>query len=134
MTKLFAITTSLLMLLQGLNIHVNDLLELDYLMEHYEFHAEAYGDNFIVFLSKHYGELQAEHSEKHQEEQKQQGNQELPFQHHAQSHPLVVIVPDLLIDSAIRTEITNRQKANFFYCALYDSRYGDGPFQPPKQA
>ena len=69
MNKIVTIGISLLILLQGANVHFKDLVELGELMEHYQFHNEEYGDNFIVFFSKHYRELKASHSDKHQEEQ-----------------------------------------------------------------
>lgn len=134
MTRLIAIAISFLMLFQSLNIHVKDLLELDTLMEHYEFHAEEYGDNFVVFLSKHYGELKAEHSERHQQEQEQQGNEELPFQHNCHSLSLIVIFPNGAFDYSTRPETVRSATDNFYYTATYTSLWVDGPFQPPKQA
>ena len=68
MTKIGSIAISLLILFQSFNIHLDDVIELDELIEHAQFHSAEYGDNFFVFISKHYGELKAEHNQQHQEE------------------------------------------------------------------
>ncbi len=127
MNKIVTIGISLLILLQSVNIHFKDLVELGQLFEHYQFHNEEYGDNFMVFVSKHYGELKASHSEKHQNE-----HEKLPFQHQTQcAQPLVfVLEPDNFIDS--RSEVPVATKGNFHYQMSYSLVWGDGPFQPPK--
>ncbi|WP_318343356.1 hypothetical protein [Flagellimonas baculiformis] len=132
MKKIFTIGTALLIFLQSVNIHFNDLVEMDKLFEHYQFHSDEYGDNFIVFLSKHYGKLKASHSEKHQEEQ--QEHEQLPFQHQSQCSQLMAFVvepePFFQSNSEIPLDITS----NFHYQISYSPIWGDGPFQPPKQA
>jgi len=132
MNKLVIIGISLLILLQGANIHFKDLVELGQLMEHYQFHNEEYGDNFVVFVSKHYGELKADHSEKHQEEQ--QEHEKLPFQHQSQCAQSLVFVlgSNNLIYS--HSEIPVATKRNFHYQMSYSHIWGDDPFQPPKHA
>lgn len=132
MTKLISITTSLLILFQSFNIHINDLVELDELFEHAQFHAEEYGDNFLVFLSKHYGELKAEHNEKHQEEQKE--HEELPFQHHCHSLSLSAFVINDLAPYTSHVEIASLDTGNFHYADSYSPLLGDGLFQPPRYA
>lgn len=132
MNKIATIGISLLILLQSVNIHFKDLLELGQLIEHYQFHSEEYGDNFMVFVSKHYGELKASHSEKHQEEQKE--HEKLPFQHQTQcAQPLVFVLgTDNFINS--KSDIPIVSKGNFHYNMSYSLVWGDGPFQPPKNA
>ncbi len=132
MNKIVIIGISLLILLQGASIHLTDLVELGRLVEHYQFHSEEYGDDFMVFVSKHYGELKVAHSEKHQEEQKE--HEKLPFQHQSQcAQPLVFVLnADNFINS--RTEIPIVSKGNFHYQMSYSLVWGDGPFQPPKYA
>jgi len=132
MNKIIAIGISLLILLQGANVHFKDLVELGELMEHYQFHTKEYGDNFVVFVSKHYGELKISHSEKHQEEQEE--HEKLPFQHQTQcAQPLVFVLGN---DNPIysRSEIPMASKGNFHYQMSYSHIWGDNPFQPPKQA
>ena len=132
MNKIIAIGISLLILLQGANVHFKDLVELGELMEHYQFHTKEYGDNFVVFVSKHYGELKISHSEKHQEEQEE--HEKLPFQHQTQcAQPLVFVLGN---DNPIysRSEIPMASKGNFHYQMSYSHIWGDNPFQPPKHA
>jgi hypothetical protein len=133
MNKIVIIGISLLVLLQSANIHLKDLVELGELVEHYQFHSEEYGDDFMVFVSKHYGELKASHSQKHQEEQ--QEHEKLPFQHHQTScaQPLVFILSqDSFINSS--PELLLIDKGNFHYQISYSHIWGDNLFQPPKHA
>ncbi|MCK0161020.1 hypothetical protein [Allomuricauda sp. F6463D] len=133
MNKIAIIGLSLLILLQGTNIHLKDLVELGQLIEHYQFHNEEYGDNFMVFVSKHYGELKASHNEKHQEEQKD--HEKLPFQHQqapcAQQLVFVLGTDSFMYSSAI---IPRPSKGNFHYQMSYSLVWGDNPFQPPRNA
>lgn len=133
MNKIVTIGISLLILLQSVNIHFKDLVELGQLVEHYQFHNKEYGDSFMVFVSKHYGELKTSHNQKHQEEQ--QEHEKLPFQHQTQcaAQSLVfVLEPSNFIDS--RSEVPVATKGNFHYQMSYSLVWGDGPFQPPKHA
>ncbi|MAU14906.1 MAG: hypothetical protein CMH46_05125 [Muricauda sp.] len=133
MNKLVIIGLSLLILLHGADVHFKDLVELEQLIEHYQFHNKEYGDNFLVFISKHYGELKASHSEKHQEEQKD--HEKLPFQHQQTpcAQPLVFV---LGTDSFIYSnpEVPMASTGNFHYQISYSLIWGDHPFQPPKNA
>ncbi|MEY8781305.1 hypothetical protein AB9K32_12820 [Allomuricauda sp. XS_ASV26] len=130
MNKLISIGVSLLILLQGANIHLKDLVELGDLVEHYQFHNKEYGDSFMVFVSKHYGELKASHSEKHKEEQKD--HEKLPFQHqsHCSIQHVFVVDSDNYITSD--SEIPLVAKGNFHYQISYFLVWEDGPFQPPR--
>ncbi|MEQ5790840.1 hypothetical protein J4E06_07240 [Muricauda sp. NFXS6] len=133
MNKIVIIGISLLLLLQSSNVHFKDLVELGQLVEHYQFHNKEYGDNFMVFVSKHYGELKASHSEKHQEEKKE--HEKLPFQHHQApcAQPLVFVLgQENFINSY--SEIPLASKGNFHYQMSYSLIWGDDPFQPPKNA
>ena len=57
--------------MQSIGIHLSDLVQLDEFIEHAQFHSKEYGDNVFVFISKHYGELKAEHDAQHKEEQEE---------------------------------------------------------------
>ncbi|NNK27046.1 MAG: hypothetical protein HKP06_02285 [Flavobacteriaceae bacterium] len=131
MSKLSAILLSSLILIQSINLSFDDALQLDELIEHAQFHKQEYGDNFIVFLSKHYGELKAEHSEKHQEEQKD--HEQLPFQ--CQSH--ITLTAFVIQDSVFESdtlESAEAPEANFYYQSSFSSLHKKGILQPPKQA
>jgi hypothetical protein len=132
MTKLFSIATALLILFQSFNVHFDDITELDELIEHAQFHAEQYGDNFFVFVSKHYGELKAEHNQQHQEEKEQ--HEQLPFQNQTQSASLYAFVLNTPVETTSMPEIGVYGSANYFYQASYHSLTQERPFQPPRQA
>jgi hypothetical protein len=105
---------------------------MDELIEHARFHAEEHGDDFFVFLSKHYGELKSEHSKKHQEEQKE--HEELPFQHQIHTAALSAFVIGESILSTVNPDFKVQNKSNFFYQDSSSSYIQEGPFQPPQQA
>ncbi len=129
MAKLVSIALSLLLLLQSFQIHIDDVVEFDELIEHAQFHAKEYGDNFFVFISKHYGDMKAQHSEQHQEEHEQ-----LPFQHQTQITSLSVFV---LNRAAIYTTsfipVTSKV-SNFFHQDSYHFLAQERLFQPPRLA
>lgn len=131
MTKLVSILTSVLILFQGFNIHFDDLMELDELIEHAQFHSETYGDNFLVFLSKHYGELKAEHAQKNQEER--QEHEELPFQHQCQTASISVFVLNDPLSYPEPKEPVVNNSVNFVYQVSSSTFQKEGPFQPPRQ-
>jgi hypothetical protein len=131
MSKAFAILLSSLILFQSLRLGSDDIMQLDELIEHAQFHKQEHGDSFIVFLSKHYGELKAEHSEKHQEEQKD--HEELPFQ--CQNQLLTItafVLQDSIMDSD-STEATDSSESNFHYASSFSTLHKKGLLQPPKQ-
>lgn len=132
MLKIASIAISFLILFQGFNIHMNDIVELDELIEHAQFHSQEYGDNFFVFISKHYGELKAEHNQKHQEEK--QEHEELPFQHQCQNASLSAFVINDIPDYPIVNEMSLRGAANHRYRASNSLFEKEGPFQPPRQS
>tara|TARA_R110002167_G_scaffold108803_27_gene277787 strand:- start:6218 stop:6619 length:402 start_codon:yes stop_codon:yes gene_type:complete len=133
MAKIVSITISVLILLQSFHIGIGEIIEMDELVEHAQFHAEEYGDNFIVFLSKHYGELKAEHNKQHREEQKE--HESLPFNHQMHTFSLSVFVlnGDTNFDATTQELVTNTQSEYYYFPS--DSSFEDeGPFQPPRQA
>lgn len=132
MLKVTSIAISVLILIQSFNVHFDDLVELDELIEHAQFHAEEYGDNFFVFISKHYGELKAEHSKKHQEEKEE--HEQLPFQHQFQTLTLYAYVLNQAPDNPLGMDFAVDRNPNFFYQASYRSLAQEGLLQPPRQA
>ncbi len=132
MIKLSSIAVSFLILVQSFNVHIDDIVELDELIEHAQFHAEEHGDNFLVFISKHYGELKAEHSKKHQEEQEE--HEQLPFQHQYQTTSLSAFVLNQTTDYPLEITLVLDRDSNYFYQASYHSLAQEGLFQPPRQA
>lgn len=131
MLKITSIAVSFLILVQSFNVHIDDIIELDELIEHAQFHADEHGDNFFVFLSKHYGELKAEHSKKHQEEQGE--HEQLPFQNQYQTALLSAFVLNQTPDYPLEIDLVVNRDSNYFYQASYHSLAQEGLFQPPQQ-
>ena len=131
MSKLFAISLSFIILVQSAGIGAEDLLQLDELIEHAQFHKQEHGDSFFVFLSKHYGELKVEHSQNHQEEQND--HEQLPFQ--CQGHVLsIVACLDFDISFINTIEIVDSSESNFRYVSSISTLHKKGLLQPPKLA
>lgn len=132
MSKLLAILLSLIMLTQSLRVDFDDIVQLDELIEHAQFHKAEYGDNFLVFISKHYGELKEDHSKNHQEEEKE--HEQLPFQchDHVPSISSFVIQNDYL---KIETfEYFALKDSRFHYQPSESTLHKKGLLQPPKHA
>ena len=109
---------------------MNDIVQLDEFIEHAQFHSKQYGDNVLVFISKHYGELKAAHDKEHQEEKND--HEELPFQNHCQLTSLVVFNINTFNDS-IKTPVNLESRSyNFHYQAPSSSLHTEGILQPPR--
>ncbi|WP_244526818.1 hypothetical protein [Pseudozobellia thermophila] len=132
MAKLFSIVMSALILMQGLDIAVDDIVQFDELLEHAEYHAEKYGDNLLVFISKHYGELKEQHSKDHQEEKKE--HEKLPFQNHSCCTPVIAVFWGRPIPKIDALQVPENRKANFFYRPPSSTLHVTGLFQPPRIA
>ena len=130
MVRIISISLSLLLLVQSFNISLSEFVEVDELIEHAQFHAEKYGDNFLVFLSKHYGELKSEHSKKHQDEQ--QEHDELPFQQQLLSVSLSFFVLDENDISTIESPFLVEESSNYYYQDSHSFFVEEGLFQPPR--
>lgn len=131
MLKASAILIAFLILVQGVNFNFSDLVQLDELMEHARFHKEAYGDNFLVFLSKHYGELKTEHSKRHQEEAPE--HDQLPLNQQLSS---LLILSPFIIDHQLHSDLSMdfsiRNENLFYYSFSNSSLFTLGVFEPPR--
>lgn len=131
MLKITSILISSLILIQSFNIHFDDIVEIDELIEHAQFHAEEYGDNFFVFISKHYGELKAEHSQKHQEEK--EDHEQLPFQNQCNLASFSAFVLNQTAnDYPVVIDFVYGCDSNYFYQVSYHSLAQEGLLQPPR--
>lgn len=130
MAKVFSIALSFLVLFQSFSLDLSDLAHVDELLEHAQFHSEKYGDNFLLFISKHYGELQKEHSKNHKEEK--QEHEELPFTNQCCSHAFTAYVLNKIQIPALKSCPIVHFKANFYYLDNYSSIEKFDIFQPPK--
>lgn len=129
-SKLASIFISLVILLQSLGIHYNDIVQFDDLLQHAEFHSKQYGDNIIVFLSKHYGELKAEHQRDHQEEEKD--HEKLPFNDHSHITSVTAFVIDSFTTELDQIEVLDFKTPVFHYQAPSSSVHSEGILQPPR--
>lgn len=128
--KLSAVILSFTILIQSFNISFSDILQLNELMEHAQFHKEKYGDDFLTFLSKHYGEDKTEHEKEHQEELPE--HEELPFsQQHIHSIDCSSFVLGTIDFTLEKVDFKEAKTANFHYLDIYSSIYKDGILQPP---
>ncbi|WP_426431749.1 hypothetical protein ACPX19_04500 [Winogradskyella sp. HB-48] len=130
MSRLITILFSGLILIQSFQIGMEDLMQLDELFEHAQFHKQEYGDNFFVFLSKHYGGLKAEHSTNHKEEQSD--HEKLPFQ--CQGHSLVIlaVLESTEFEASNQVDAPVGSKAVFHYSNLYSLLNKEELLQPPR--
>lgn len=133
MIRLTSILLSSLMLLQSLHLGISDLIQFDELLEHARYHQQEFGDSFLTFLSKHYGDQKEEHQQKHQEEKPD--HEQLPFQQTPQqiSGSTPFYVPGHLLWDHLQ-ENRETQSHNFYYLSGWPEVYTDGIFQPPRQA
>lgn len=132
MKFLISISLSAILLLQGFNFGLPDLLRVDDLLEHASFHADTYGDSFAIFLSKHYGELKDQHNKEHQEEEKE--HEKLPFNHQACAHSFTGFVLTNSSFDTLKFSVASVKTPIFFYENSYSSPGESGIFQPPRIA
>ncbi|MCX2720125.1 hypothetical protein [Lentiprolixibacter aurantiacus] len=130
--KLSSFFLALLLLFQGMFWNLEDASRIGVLIEHAKFHSEAYGDSFMEFLSKHYGEFHQEQDQRHQEEQSQHEN--LPLQNHS----YVLVVADITYMTThypLQHSVAgNNTLPNFHYQINYASLTCSEIFQPPRLA
>ncbi|MFB1022733.1 MAG: hypothetical protein QMC40_08260 [Vicingaceae bacterium] len=130
MIKLSSIVLSFVVLFQGFGITANDFVQFDEFIEHAQFHSEEHGDNFLVFVSKHYGDLKEEHGEKHQDEKKE--HEELPFQHQSKTACSAAFILASNETDVKAPEPFGISSIHFFYNALLSSTFLEGILQPPR--
>lgn len=132
MSKLTAIVLSGLILIQSFHLVAKDILQLDELIEHAQFHKQEHGDSFLVFLSKHYGELKLDHSKNHQEEQSE--HEQLPFQCQGHSSTFIAFLQFNSTNHSSGFEFLKSSETNFIYLNLYASLHDEELLQPPRHA
>jgi len=131
--KLFSISLSFVILIQSFGIGLADLTQIDEFIEHAQFHSEQYGDNVLVFISKHYGELKAEHNKEHQEEK--EDHEQLPFQQHSHISSIIASFVVTTYKEEIKTAEFSEFKAHhFYYQEPSSSLHLEGLFQPPRHS
>ncbi|MBT8271454.1 MAG: hypothetical protein HKO90_02175 [Flavobacteriaceae bacterium] len=130
--KLLSFILSALILVQSLSFSFEELSQIDELIEHARFHKAEYGDNFLVFLSKHYGEQKSQHERDHQEEK--EDHEQLPF--NCQNQLLTSVVffvqgnPVTVSSSVFKTN----EESLFYYISPISDYLKKGLLQPPRSA
>ena len=125
--RLTSILLSGLLLFQSLHLGIPDLAQLDELLEHAQYHHQQYGDSFLTFLTKHYGEQKPEHQQEHQE------HEQLPFQHlphQYTGHMHYYMIQRFLWIGP--SEIQESQLHLFHYHLRTPGVFEKGVFQPPR--
>ena len=133
MTRAISLFLSLLLLLQSARISFADLVQFDELIEHARYHQQQFGDNFLTFLSKHYGSRKEDHSQKHREEKPQ--HEQLPFQqlaHMMGAYAFTLRQP--LPELVFPPDNSGDRQPDFFYFRPGSTGFRSGVFQPPRQA
>jgi len=120
------------LLVQSLHLGMADLAQLDGFFAHAQFHKQKYGDNLLVFISKHYGELKTEHDQEHKEEQ--QDHENLPFNHQACSDLSTAFVLSGAEFAVPKSAQVADTALDFFYQESYYQIENSDIFQPPKTA
>ncbi len=129
--RLATVILSFIILMQSCHIGFSDVLGLGELAEHAKFHKQKYGDNFFIFLSKHYGELKNKHTKNHQEESSK--HKKLPFKEH--QHMCMADFQIILFkvnDFTLKKMPFISKTTTFFYKVSYISPLKKGVFKPPR--
>ncbi len=128
-TKLFSILLASFILVQSFNIHLGDILKFDLLLDHAKMHKTKYGDNFFVFMSKHYGELKESHEKQHEKEEKNHSH--LPINHDCSSQIQSSYILNLV---ALNITIPQAEESslNFYYQDNFSTFEKQKIFQPPQ--
>lgn len=125
-----SILLSLSILLQGLNFHLSDMIELQVLIKHLEEHQMSYGDDFFTFFDKHYGDLRQEHD---QEEHKGSSEHEkLPFKHKVCQFNAGVLINSYSGTETTRDPVPTHSLQDHYYLDNYSFLDLTDIFQPPK--
>ena len=130
MKILFSISLSFIILFQSFGIGLVDITEITEFVNHAKYHSERFGDNFFVFVSKHYGELKADHDRDHKEEKKE--HERLPFQHFSHVSSTIAIIINIKKEEFKTLEFPEFRKHVSHYKAPSSSIHLKGLFQPPR--
>ena len=131
MIKFISIFISFLILMQSLHINLDEYAQIDELIDHVFYHAEEYGDDIFVFVSKHYGELKDDHD--NNDDQENQNHEQLPFNHQCSpSYVSVFILDEVPVVLLKIDELYS--KTNFLYQESNSFFEKSNVFQPPQVA
>jgi len=130
MIKIFSIAFSFLFLMQSINIHLEDVLNVSMFFEHYQLHKQKHGDDLLTFVSKHYGDLKEAHKKEHQEEEK--NHHHSPINHNCSSQLPVDLAFEVYIIFFPKISMEIENQSNFYYKDLFSTFEKQKIFQPPR--
>ena len=130
MKFLFSISLSFVILVQSFGIGLVDITEITEFVNHARYHSERFGDNFFVFISKHYGELKSKHDRDHKEERKE--HRRLPFQHFSHVSSTIAVIINTKKEEFKTLEFPEFETHVFHYKAPFSAKHLKGLFQPPR--
>ena len=130
MYRLVSIVLSSMILLQSIGVTVHDLAQLGNFIEHAQYHKQHHGDTIFVFISKHYGDLKANHEREHHNEKRD--HEQLPFHHQSHMCAISVFILNIQDHNIARFEFLEFQNDNFIYKEPSSSLYTEDMFQPPR--
>ena len=125
MKRIISILLVGLLLIQSSNISMYDIMLVNNLFKHAEFHQKNYGDNFLEFLSEHYGEKKQVHKDENQEHPK------IPFSDQ-QNYSDTVITIHITSIYRINGKTSNSTSPNYIYKELVSNFEKSTIFQPPR--
>lgn len=128
--RMVAFIMAFLVFIQSLGME-QELLRMNELITHAQYHKQNMGDSFWEFLEKHYADDQATHENQHQDQKEAHHN--LPFHgEHAHGHVVVgafVNQTNYSVVKPLMPETT--EKTSFFYLNRYDLLKEAVIFKPP---
>ena len=126
----FSIVLSISILLQGLNLHLSDMIEMQIFMKHLKEHQISYGDDLMTFFDKHYGELRDEHER--EEHKGSDEHEKLPFKHKVCQVNSGTMINNHDSPERSMIPVPILTNPNFHYLNNYSFLNPSDIFQPPK--
>lgn len=120
------------MLLQSFGYSLDFIYKLNEIYEHAEFHKAEYGDDLVLFLSKHYGEQMMTHQEEHKEEQGE--HEELPFKQLSNSLCSTIFIVNAEMAYFTESLFVESYRHTFMYKRQFSSIYKDTLLRPPRMS
>lgn len=132
MLRITAFILSSVILLQSVTFSSSALVEIASFIEHYNYHKLTNDDSFVEFVSLHYGDLKAKHTQDHPEEHKD--HQQLPLNNLHSTSILYVSCIDFPSYNLLDINLLDSYLNNFRYTPGSSSFNPLDLIQPPRLA
>jgi len=130
--RLTAFILSSVILLQSVTFSSSAIVEIASFIEHYNYHKLTNDDSFVEFVSLHYGDLKAKHTQDHPEEHKD--HQQLPLNNLHSTSILYVSCIDFSSYNLLDINLLDSYLNNFRYTPGSSSFNPLDLIQPPRIA